>query len=623
MAGRKKEKKAAVKPSVVVDQGPSPMQSAARAVLSFTDSRILLYALMIAFPCMVMLYHPNPWGDYDIWWHLKLGEYYVQNHTLRVDHAIFSWTPADSGWIYNTWLGSTIFYIAYTLLSGFGMWLIQWLVFGGLFFLYYLYVRSTGSSFSILDLAGLLPAAVVLNNILKPEIFSTLLFALSVFLYFYCKTHNRPRLFFFYPPIFLLWVNLHGGYLLGLALVSMLLAGEALNHWFFKRHGMSRQWLLHLASSVGLSYLAVLINPYGIDYHIFNIQALFSETYTGGAADLLAYYSLWPYLSPSKFITYRFFGSAWAQTLLAAVFCALCLYAYFKKRVLDWTLIAFNLFFFFFGMSGSRYSFFYPLFALFSMLYLLHRIQAPDLKRNLKPAALALFLILSGFIVFTSLCLIDQRTWFGKGLDELAPVKEVEFIMKNKLPPPLFNDYYVGGYMIWKMYPEYKVMIDPRYGPYVKQLMPDYNRLIGGLHASTINQFLERYPAKVALLHYIATPIIYTMMQSGEWSLVYFEQNAAVLVHKTLIPSLQKEALDADTGPERFKDVKDATVLNNLFRMYILFSPEPEYAQAILDIYRQNVSDLYWFKESMIRRMEGSISRKKEEIRRRMFPMQQ
>jgi hypothetical protein len=220
--------------------------------------------------------------------------------------------------------------------------------------------------------------------------------------------------------------------------------------------------------------------------------------------------------------------------------------------------------------------------------------------------------------------LLDQRAWFGKGLDDLAPVKEVEFILKNKLQPPLFNDYLVGGYMIWKMYPEYKVMIDPRYGPYVKQLMPDYNRLIGALDVKAVNQFLERYPAKVALVHFIATPIIFTLIQSGEWMLIYFDRNAAVLVHKTIVPSLRQETLDADVSPGRFKDVRDSSILRNLFLLYYInFNFESIHAQAILDIYRQNVPDMYWYKESTIRWMEDLISMKKEEIRQRKLLMQQ
>jgi hypothetical protein len=404
----------------------------------------------------------------------------------------------------------------------------------------------------------------------------------------------------------------------------MLLAGETVNYWFFKQHRMSRQWLLQLTASVALSYLAVLINPYGIHYHIFNIQALLSETYMGGITELIAYWSLWQYLSPSKILTFHLFGTAWAEILFAAIFCILCLYAYFKKKFMDMTLVAFNIFFFFFSMNNTRYSIFFPIVNLFSILYLLHRIQAPGLKRNFGPAALVMFLFISGYIVFTTLFLLDQRAWFGKGLDDLAPVKEVEFILKNKLQPPLFNDYLVGGYMIWKMYPEYKVMIDPRYGPYVKQLMPDYNRLIGALDVKAVNQFLERYPAKVALVHFIATPIIFTLIQSGEWMLIYFDRNAAVLVHKTIVPSLRQETLDADVSPGRFKDVRDSSILRNLFLLYYInFNFESIHAQAILDIYRQNVPDMYWYKESTIRWMVDEINWKKEEIRQRKLLMQQ
>ena len=38
----------------------------------------------------------------------------------------------------------------------------------------------------------------------------------------------------------------------------------------------------------------------------------------------------------------------------------------------------------------------------------------------------------------------------------------------------MFNDYLTGGYMIWSMYPRYKVFIDPRYQPYVNGVWEDF-----------------------------------------------------------------------------------------------------------------------------------------------------
>ena len=52
-------------------------------------------------------------------------------------------------------------------------------------------------------------------------------------------------------------------------------------------------------------------------------------------------------------------------------------------------------------------------------------------------------------------------------------------IKKLKLPPPLFNDYVSGGYMMWAMYPEYKVFIDSRGKPYdMTHVWEDYNELM-------------------------------------------------------------------------------------------------------------------------------------------------
>ena len=31
------------------------------------------------------------------------------------------------------------------------------------------------------------------------------------------------------------------------------------------------------------------------------------------------------------------------------------------------------------------------------------------------------------------------------------------------------NTYLEGGYLLWALYPDYKVFIDPRYGPYQKK----------------------------------------------------------------------------------------------------------------------------------------------------------
>jgi len=77
--------------------------------------------------------------DTDLWWQMALGKYYITHHTLIADHSIFSWTPTDPTWIYNTCLGSIAFYLVYTIMGGFGLWTLQWSIFPRCFFFHFIF----------------------------------------------------------------------------------------------------------------------------------------------------------------------------------------------------------------------------------------------------------------------------------------------------------------------------------------------------------------------------------------------------------------------------------------------------------------------------------------------------
>jgi hypothetical protein len=42
------------------------------------------------------------------------------------------------------------------------------------------------------------------------------------------------------------------------------------------------------------------------------------------------------------------------------------------------------------------------------------------------------------------------------------PLRAAAFLDAKQLPAPLFNSYDFGGYLIWKLYPRYRVYIDGR-----------------------------------------------------------------------------------------------------------------------------------------------------------------
>ena len=89
----------------------------------------LRWSLILLLPVLILLRYPVDSMDYDLWWQMAHGKYYITHHTLKMDLSMFSWTPTDPTWIYNTCLGSIAIYLFYNFMGGFGLWLFQWLIF--------------------------------------------------------------------------------------------------------------------------------------------------------------------------------------------------------------------------------------------------------------------------------------------------------------------------------------------------------------------------------------------------------------------------------------------------------------------------------------------------------------
>jgi hypothetical protein len=145
--------------------------------------------------------------------------------------------------------------------------------------------------------------------------------------------------------------------------------------------------------------------------------------------------------------------------------------------------------------------------------------------------------------------------------------------------------------------------------PYSRQVAPDYWSLVGKpATAEDIRRFTEKYPFKTAIIHYRELPLIFDFLNAG-WRLIYFEKNAAILVHKSLLPRIPPEVRLVDLGPTRFQDERNPQVLLNVFSLYVNLNPQA--GLVIYDIYKKNVSDCYKPKMDHLRVMEDDIKKKK------------
>jgi len=155
-------------------------------------------------------------------------------------------------------------------------------------------------------------------------------------------------------------------------------------------------------------------------------------------------------------------------------------------------------------------------------------LQASILPRWARALAAALVVIV---FVAAALGLPDQNTLMSK-ISQNFPVKACDFMRKSALPPPLFNAYIWGGFLIWYS-PQYPVVVDSRNEVYGDEMLDRYFQVTGG------KQPLDSDPglggARTLLLERqsgMAKAFITLPALSSQYRMVYSDDLAAVFVRQ-------------------------------------------------------------------------------------------
>lgn len=573
-----------------------------------SDPRCFYTALSLSV-LAALLYYPLHSGDYDLWWHLRYGAHFIANNTWLVDHAAYTWTPADNSWMYVTWIGSSLLYLIYSLAGLAGLHVLLFAVLGAVALLFAFFLRSTGVKASLLHVALLFACAVAVNPTviyIKPELFTVVFFALAVLLYFLSKSHNKSY-FAFYPPLFLVWVNTHGAFLIGLLFVCLALGFELVQAVFARSSAMDAKLIRRFAVFTALSLVVTVLNPYGWRYPVETVARL-----VGGDKSyqnlILAYINRWDYLFPDMYV-FRRTNAAWALVLMEGALLYVMAESWFKRRFFDIAVFAVNLAFFAFAMKMARAVIYFPLTALFSIPYVYFKSGGLKEQAKTAPAAACLIVGIIGVLTWNTIAMNTETSWFGTHAETLYPVRETEFVREHALPGPLFNDYLSGGYLVWALYPDYKVFIDPRQRPFEKTgVWQDFITLRQHPDTGSLRQFHSKYPFRTALIHHGKYPDLVAMfMASPDWRLVYFDTVAAVFMtpHDADAAGLALTPDILNTG--RFANIHNPAVLLNLFNVYTMIDKAD--AQKILEQYRTNVRGLYSGKDRQLGMMSGMIAR--------------
>ena len=214
--------------------------------------------------------------DPDFWWHLRTGQLLIANHLQLLGTSPYTFTVPTHHWTMHEWL----FEVGVAALYDIGglaaivpvLSLLTWL---GVVFLL---LRSRYHTRNRLALeVGLIVAALAANPIWGPRD-QMVDFTFSCLLLMMIERHllRGGRVLWFMPPLFLLWSNLHGGFVVGLAFAALIVAAELAGGRLRLPDPVPARRIRALAGVTVLSTLVSMINPNGPGILLYAAETLSS-----------------------------------------------------------------------------------------------------------------------------------------------------------------------------------------------------------------------------------------------------------------------------------------------------------------------------------------------------------
>ena len=371
--------------------------------------------------------------------------------------------------------------------------------------------------YSILFYAvSLLAASYVLNGTIRCHMFTFFFF--TIFLYILERVRLKDfKHWWIMPVIMLFWSNIHGGCVSGIGLIVMYLIGEALN----------KKPISFYVKALISSCLITFINPWGIEYVLFLLQA------TTMSRELILEWRgtfetslLRPYL---HFKLYFYF-----MCLMGIITFIKKLY---KKETLDWTKIIVLLATLYLAVAHIKHQ---PFFVIAWMIFLYDDVYAIFGNIFCKiPKGIANKLIITKdilsylLVLWLSLVFVSYYQRPISISQSAYPYFAIEFIRINDLKGKLYINFDWGSYAEYKLYPFNKIVMDGRYEEVFPTDLIYKMRDFHMLKNDHWYDIIEMYPPDIMVIEK-KYPVYKEILKKTNWLLVFENNMTGVFISEQL-----------------------------------------------------------------------------------------
>jgi hypothetical protein len=427
-------------------------------------------------------------SDPDVWWHIRQGQWILANHRIPTGE-LFSYTAAGNPLTAHEWLSDSLF----ALLNGAGGLALLSIVVGlacwSGFVAIALRARAAGAGPLVLAL-GLALGAKAAEPVLgtRPQV---LTFALLCWTLLLAGSYLRSggRRVYALPVIFLLWANLHAGFIAGLAALGLVLAVELGRRRFDPRRAVPAGRLRVLGWCTAAGALLACVNPAGPGLYRFALTVSASEGQKG----------IVEWLSPNFHDP-----GMWALLILIAGFVVLAALGG-RPDVREGVLAAAGVALALTAVRDTALCVALATPAWIAMAAAVggRRGRAAGAGRRVTPAALAVGAVVvaaGGAAAATAMARTVAQTR-PAAVAAAYPACAAGVLAASPVPQRVFAPYGSGGYLVYRLYPQGRVY---EYGESISlgfTVFSDYLRIAAGAHTAPSALQLLQQSGTTAVLY--------------------------------------------------------------------------------------------------------------------------
>lgn len=459
--------------------------------------------------------------DGDLPRHLLVGNLILETRSVpTIDEFSFRTTGKPS--IPHEWLAQVIFAASYNLLGLNGVVLLTALLVTAVFALVYRNsIQGSSSLFAALIFTGLAVSASVMHILPRPHLFTYLLLSGWIMLLEQMRK-GRSRAWWALPAVMLLWVNLHGMFVLGIIAWLIYLAGSFLDNpggaW------LRRSEVKNLLAGGLLSIPVTLLSPSGSGIW----KTIFSLGSNSYITSRISEYqpanfhqpATWPFvlllilviIGLSR-VTQK---PSWSHTLLLAGFAAMALYTSRMLPLFAITAAPIAAEIYANWIRNAKH--------LKNLSALETRVQQVERSTSGILWLIAIFSLV--ILLFASGQSIDAEKKGNVFDSEFFPVDAAAWLKSNPQNGRMFNAFDWGGYLLFELWPDQQIFMDGHTHIFGEELTKEYVT-VTGLDKGW-EEILGKYQVQLVIMPE-DSELVRQLESQADWQVIYADSTTVIL----------------------------------------------------------------------------------------------